>query len=63
MVITKTAKTCPVKKTGVINFEKAMKFILAALNISSIDIKTLIAFLLVKTPYIPMQNKIDAKAK
>jgi hypothetical protein len=63
MVITKIENICPVKIVGVMNLEKAMKFMLTALNISSIDIKTPIAFLRVKTPNIPMQKRIAAKAK
>jgi hypothetical protein len=47
----------------VTNFEKATKLILTALNISSMDIKTPIAFLRVNTPNIPTQKRIALKVK
>jgi hypothetical protein len=63
MVITKMENICPVKRVGVINLEKAMKFIFTALNISSKDINTPIAFLRVNTPNMPIEKRIAAKVK
>jgi len=62
-VMTKMANICPTKSLGVINFEKATKLILTALNISSMDIRIPMAFLRVNAPKIPMQNKMVLKVK
>lgn len=63
MVMTKMANICPTKSPGVTNFENATKLIFTALNISSMDIRMPMAFLRVKTPKIPMQNKMVLKIK
>ena len=63
MVMTKMANICPTKSVGVINFEKATKLMLTALNISSMDIRIPMAFLLVRTPKIPIQNNMVLKTK
>jgi hypothetical protein len=63
MVMTKMANICPTKSLGVINFEKATKLILTALNISSMDIRMPMAFLRVRTPKIPIQNNMVLKTK
>jgi hypothetical protein len=63
IVITKMENICPTKAVGVINLENATKLMFTALNISSMDIKIPIAFLLVKTPKIPMQKRMVLKVK
>ena len=63
MVMTKMANICPTKSLGVTNFENATKLILTALNISSMDIRIPMAFLRVRTPKIPMQNRMVLKIK
>jgi hypothetical protein len=60
----KSANMTPVKAEGSgPKRQKAMKFMLAALSISSIPIRTRIALRRIKTPARPMEKRSEDKSK
>src|SRR5213594_2528943 len=54
----KVAKVCPIRSGVFASLENATKFRFAALRISSIDMKMMMALRLVRTPRTPMANRI-----
>src|SRR5437867_6712587 len=53
----KVAKVCPIRSGTFVSLEKATKLRFAALSISSIDMKMMIALRRVRTPRTPIENR------
>ena len=63
MVMIKTTNTGPLRVVQPQNFAKAKRFMLTAFSISSIPIRTEIAFLRDRTPKTPIEKINPAKYK